>query len=189
LLILFAAVNLFRFGPNLLTRWTGRGVSIPGLTAVIDYFRTYSHGVLVLDFFATVFLVCTARLGFRLYREELRPVSSEGVRRVLVVGAGDAAESILRQIYRMPEERYRVVGLVDDDPTKQGIFIHGAPVLGTTEGLRGICEERKVQEIIIAMPSATQKELRRVIEVCKDAGLKFRVVSGIRDLTYGWYDD
>ena len=84
-----------------------------------DYVKSYPTGVLVLDFLASVFLVCTARLGFRIYREELRPVSTEGLRRVLVVGAGNAAEAIIREIHRMPVERYRVIGLVDDDPAKQ----------------------------------------------------------------------
>ena len=117
----------------------------------------HSDGILVLDFMLTVFLVGAARLGARLYREELRPVSAEGVRRVLVVGAGNAAETLLREIHRMRVERYRVIGLVDDDESKNGIFLHGIPVLGNTDDLKDICEENKIDEILIAVPSATQK--------------------------------
>jgi len=158
------------------------GTLVPYLT---PYFRRYSKGVLVLDFLATVFLVCSVRLGFRIYREELRPVSAEGVRRVLIVGAGNAAESVLREINRMRVERYRVIGLVDDDPSKKDILIHGVPLLGRTEEIRRICEEKKVEEIIIAMPSATQKQLRRVIELCSGTKLKFQSLPGVGDLING----
>jgi len=145
----------------------------------------YSRGVLVLDFMLTVFLVCAARLGVRFYREEMRPISSEGVRRVLIVGAGNAAESLLREIYRMPVERYRVIGLVDDDPAKQGIFIHSVPVLGTTEDLKDICVEERIDEILIAVPSATQKQLRRIIELCRGTKLHFQTLPSMETLIDG----
>ncbi len=155
------------------------------LTYIGDYLTKYPTGVLVLDFLASVFLVCTARLGFRIYREELRPVSAEGVRRVLMVGAGNAAESILREIQRMPVERFRVIGFVDDDPGKRNMIIHGLPVLGTTDDIRNVCQEEEVEEIIIAMPSATQKQLRRVIELCSGTKLKFQSLPGVGDLIDG----
>jgi len=174
---MFAAYAVFFWIPQM------RG-SVP-VPVVGDYFRGWSRGVLVLDFLATVFLVCTARLAFRIYREELRPVSSEGVRRVLIVGAGNAAETIMREMLRMRVERYRVVGLVDDNPSKKGIFIHGVPVLGTTEDIPALCEDHDVEEIIIAMPAATQKELRRVVELCSGTKLKFQSLPGVGDLIDG----
>jgi len=184
-LILFPAVMLFRYAPEWLSEWTGRRLDVPLLSPLISYFRSYSQGVLVLDFLGTVFLVCTARLGFRLYREELRPVATEGVRRVLIVGAGNAAEGIIREIRRMSVERYRVVGLVDDAPAKRGILIHGAPVLGGTEDIPRLCTEKRIEEIIIAMPSATQKELRRVIDMCDGTKLRFQSLPGVGDLIDG----
>jgi len=184
-LIMFLAVNIFRYGPQWLAEQTGRGISIPGVNAIIDYFNGYSQGVLVLDFLATVFLVCTARLGFRLYREELRPISPEGVRRVLIIGAGDAAEAVVREIHRMQVERYTVVGLIDDDPAKRNITIHGVPVLGATRDMREICKQHEIEEIIIAMPAAGQKELRRVIGLCSGTKLKFQSLPGVTDLIDG----
>jgi len=179
LLVMFLLMLLFYYLPT----WMAKELPYLG-----EYFGAHLRGlkgVLVLDFLATVFLVCTVRLGFRLYREELRPISAEGVRRVLIVGASNAAETIIREIHRMRVERYRVIGLVDDDPTKQGIFIHGASVLGRTEDIRRICEEEEVEEIIIAMPTATQKELRRVIELCSGTKLKFQSLPGVGDLIDG----
>ncbi|MCJ7543609.1 MAG: SDR family NAD(P)-dependent oxidoreductase, partial [Phycisphaerae bacterium] len=209
-LIIFGAVKLFRGGwqyasirdvgnilfaswlfllvmyiPIWLFRWMEAAHPEVTVAYVGDYFKSYSTGVLFLDFLASVFLVCTARLGFRIYREELRPVSKEGLRRVLVVGAGNAAEAIIREIHRRPVERFRVIGLADDDPTKRHLIIHGAPVLGATTDLRRICQEEEVEEIIIAMPSATQKQLRRVIEMCSGTKLKFQSLPGVGDLIDG----
>jgi len=149
------------------------------------FFRSHSGGIQVLDFFSTVFLVCAARMGYRIYREEMRPIAAEGIRKVLIVGAGNAAENIIREIFRMHEQRYRVVGLVDDDSAKLGVYIHGLPVLGTTDDIRRICEEEEVEEIIIAMPSATQKHLRRVIDLCSGTKLKFQSLPSLGDLIDG----
>jgi len=149
------------------------------------YFGTFPRSVLVLDFLGTVFLVSTARLGFRLYREELRPVSAESLRRVLLVGAGDAAEAIIREIHRMRVERYRVIGMVDDDPAKRKLLIHGISVLGKTDDIREICEDNRVEEIIIAMPSASRRELQKVIDLCSGTKLKFQSLPGVADLIDG----
>jgi len=176
LLVMYVPIVLLRG----LEAWKGVTVLYVG-----DYIKSYSTGVLFLDFLASVFLVCTVRLGFRIYREELRPVSAEGLRRVLIVGAGNAAEAIIREINRMPVERFRVIGLVEDDPAKEHLIIHGVPVLGLTSDIRTICEEENVEEIIIAMPSATQKQLRRVIELCSGTKLKFQSLPGVGDLIDG----
>ena len=142
----------------------------------------YSKGVIFLDFIGTVFLVGAAKLGVRIYQEELRPISSEGITKVLIVGAGNAAETLIREINRMTEERYRVVGLVDDDPERRSLFIHGLPVLGTTADLKTLCVEHGIDEILIAMPQATQKELRQVVELCRGTNLKFKMMPGVSDL-------
>ena len=188
-LIMFVAVYFCRFIPpllaELLANWAGRKVDIPAVSAVVLFFANSSQGVLVLDFLSTVFLVCVARLGYRVYREELRPVAAEGVVRVLMVGAGSAAEAIIREILRMRVERYRVVGLVDNDPAKLRMLIHGLPVLGTTDEIRRICEEHRIEEIIIAMPSASQKQLRRVIDLCSGTKLRFQALPSVGDLIDG----
>ncbi len=144
-------------------------------------------GVLLLDFIATVFLLCTARLGFRLYHEEfrLRPKSSEGVSRVILVGAGNAAEAVIREISRMTVERYRVIGVVDDDPAKQGVTIYDVPVLGKVKDLPDICEKNKIDEVLIAMPSASQKQMRHIIGLCNGTQLKYRHLPGITELIDG----
>jgi FlaA1/EpsC-like NDP-sugar epimerase len=176
-LVAFVGLMVFVWLPT----WMGRQTP----PVIGPYLKQFPKGVLVLDFLASVFLVSASRLGYRIYREELRPVSHEGLRRVLIVGAGNAAETIIREIHRQRVERYRVVGLVDDDPGKQGMLIHDIPVLGKTEDLRSICEEHNIEEILIAVPSATQKELQRIIDLCSGTKLKFQSLPSVGDLIGG----
>lgn len=177
LLLAFLSVYIFYRLP------VGMGRTPP--EALLAFFAMIPRGVLLLDFLATVFLVCAARLGFRIYREEMRPLAEEGAHRVLIVGAGNAAESVIREIHRMRVERYSIVGLVDDNPRKKGIRIHEVPVLGRTEDLPTICEDYEVEEIIIAMPSASQTQLRRVIELCSGTKLQFKSLPSVTDLIDG----
>ncbi len=160
---------------------------VPQLTQRVTYY-SYSKGVLLLDFVLSIFVVCTARLAVRLYREELRPISPEGLTRIIIVGAGNAAETLIREIYRMTEDRYRVVGLVDDNPHTQGLYIHDLPVLGGTEDLKDLCDEYEVDEILIALPSPSHKELRHVVELCRGANLKFKTMPGVGDLIDGRFN-
>ena len=85
----------------------------------------------------------------------------------------------------MPVVQYEIIGFIDDDPVKQGTHIHGIPVLGAVEQLPKVCEERKIEEIAIAMPSASPRQLRRVIQVCEGTKIRFRTVPSITDIVSG----
>ncbi len=141
--------------------------------------------VFTLDLVLTIALVCGARVAVRLYREEFRPIASGGPARVLIVGAGDAGEMLLREILRMPVERYRVVGFLDDDPAMRRARIHGVSVLGTTAQVGEVCDAHDVDEILIAMPGADQHEIRKVVEACQGAAVRFRIVPGPDELLRG----
>jgi FlaA1/EpsC-like NDP-sugar epimerase len=144
-----------------------------------------AEGVCIADMFATVFMLGGLRIVIRLYFEEFRTAEAGRLKRFLIVGAGNAGEALLREILRMPVTQYDVVGLIDDDSAKQGTHIHGIPILGTVEQLPEICEEHKIEEIAIAMPSASPQQLRRVIQVCEGAKIRFRTVPSITDIASG----
>lgn len=145
----------------------------------------FPQSVFLLDWAGTIALVSGARMFVRLYHEELAPSSAAHRTRLLIIGAGNAGESVLREILRMREDRYKVVGYVDDDRNKHGIRIHAVEVLGTTDQVKEICQTCDVEEILIAVPSATRKQLRRVIELCEGTNLRFRTVPGIDELIDG----
>jgi FlaA1/EpsC-like NDP-sugar epimerase len=144
-----------------------------------------AEGVCVADMFTTVLILGGLRMIIRLYYEEFRTVESGRLKRFLIVGAGNAGEALLREIHRMPVAEYEVIGFIDDDPAKRGISIHGISVLGTVEELPEICADRNIEEIAIAMPSATHQQLRRVIQVCEGTKIRFRTVPAITDIASG----
>lgn len=145
----------------------------------------FPDSVFLLDCAGTIGLVCGARMAVRLYHEEVRP-SAEGVSpRLLILGAGNAAENAVREILRMPVEQYRVVGFLDDDPAKHKARIHGIEVLGPISSIKEVCEQENVDEILIAMPSASAKQVRRVVELCKDTNLRFKTLPAMSDLIAG----
>ncbi len=102
--------------------------------------------------------------------------------RVLVVGAGAAAEMLIREL---PQHGYTTVGCVDDDPAKQRVTVHGVPVLGTTEQVPAIASSYLIDEILIALPSVSGVRMRRIVELCQDSKRKFKIIPGLRDLIQG----
>ena len=147
--------------------------------------ETPAEGVCIADMFATICMLGGLRIIIRLYFEEFRTAEAGRLKRFLIVGAGNAGEALLREILRMPVTQYDVVGLIDDDSAKQGTHIHGIPILGTVEQLSEICEKHKIEEIAIAMPSASPQQLRRVIQVCEGTKIRFRTVPSITDIASG----
>ncbi|MHC4144737.1 MAG: polysaccharide biosynthesis protein [Planctomycetota bacterium] len=142
-----------------------------------------AEGVCIADIFATVFILGALRIVVRLHFEGTAEAGR--LKRFLIVGAGNAGESLLREIHRMSVAQYDVVGFIDDGPVKQGTQIHGMPVLGTVEHLPKICEERDIEEIAIAMPSASHSELMRVVRVCEGAKIRFSTVPSLTDIASG----
>ena len=144
-----------------------------------------SQGVFMADLFGTILLPAGLRMLIRLYHEEFRTTEGRLLKRFLIVGAGNAGEGLLREILRMRIVQYDVIGFIDDDPHKQGTSIHGIGVIGTVDQLPRICQERNIEEIAIAIPSATPRQLRRVIQLCEGAKVRFRTVPSITDIASG----
>ena len=159
--------------------------SIPAVRIYMGDLQLMPNSVMLLDWAATIIVLCGVRLAIRLYYEEVQTVASGRLTRLLIVGAGNAGEVLLREVHRMGTARYEVVGFVDDDPKKQGVRIHGVPVLGASERIKEIAQKRNVDEIAIAMPSATHKQLRRVIALCQGANLRFSTVPDLVSIASG----
>ncbi len=102
---------------------------------------------------------------------------------VLIVGAGDAGAVLVREMHNNPQLKMKVIGLVDDDPSKNNMILGGIPVLGNCAKIPGLVIDLHIDEIIIAMPSITGKELREIIETCKQTSARIRILPGIYDLS------
>lgn len=145
----------------------------------------FPPSMFILDWGATIAAICGARLAVRLYHEEIRPVSSAGFRRCLIVGAGDTGEALLRELLRMPVERYRVAGFLDDDVSKHGTQIHGVPVLGAIDRVGEACRNEQIDEILLAIPGAPQKRLRAIVEALQGLNVRFRTIPGMEQVIEG----
>ncbi|KKK55615.1 hypothetical protein LCGC14_3072770, partial [marine sediment metagenome] len=143
------------------------------------------EGVIMLDLLTTIMFLGGLRMVVRLYHEEYFTESAKVLKKFLIIGAGDAGEALLRELMRMKKERYDVVGFIDDNPRMQKMNIHGVQVLGTTDQLPEICQKHKIEEIAIAMPSATHSELRHVVQICQGTKVRFRTVPSITDIASG----
>jgi FlaA1/EpsC-like NDP-sugar epimerase len=101
---------------------------------------------------------------------------------VVVIGAGCGAGMLLREL---PRSGYTALALVDDDPAKAGVRLHGVRVAGTIKELPRIVRHYGPEELMIAIPSATGEEMRRITERCQETGLRFRTIPGLADLIHG----
>jgi FlaA1/EpsC-like NDP-sugar epimerase len=123
-------------------------------------------------------------LAYRLLFQHLRhgeaTRESQG-RRVLVVGAGEAAALLLGEIQQSPTS-FHVLGMVDDDPVKWGTRIRGVEVIGSIADLQVIAEVKEPEELIIAIPSATPAELNRIVLRCEETELPFRMLPGLPEI-------
>ncbi len=141
------------------------------------------RSLFVLHPLALMIMIGGARFSMRLIRE-IRS-ARKGMKRVLIVGAGEAAESILREIIKNGELNYRPVGLVDDDRQKIGSTLHGVKVLGPSESIKKLVEQHGAGEVMIAIPSATGAEMRRIVGFCKECGVPYKTLPGMSQIIDG----
>lgn len=108
-----------------------------------------------------------------------------GAKRILIVGAGTAGEYLAREIHRNPSLNLDVIGFIDDDTLKKERTIHGHKVLGQPKDLPEIVSYKKIDEIYIALPSATGEELRRIVGFCQKSGVRFKTLPRMNDILSG----
>ncbi len=133
----------------------------------------FSRGVFLLDALLLLMLVTGSRVAFRVVRRLLAKPRTIGGRPVVIYGAGDAGELLLREIYNNPELGYSPACFVDDDPQKVGKVIHGLRV-HSGDALREVCEKLAVQEVLISTSKLGEARRRAVIEECDAIGVPLR---------------
>lgn len=146
----------------------------------------FPRAVLVLDWATAVLLFGGIRFMVRAFREErLAPWRSPSGQRTLIIGAGAASERLLREVQRERTTGISPLGIVDDDLSKQGMRLHGIPVLGGTDRIVHLVQKAQVQLLVIAIPSATREEMRKIVEECLASGVDFKIVPSIREMLDG----
>ena len=170
-----------------------RGVTVACLAAsLIVYFFPPSdtarlpRGVAILDWLLLLGLVAGSRLLARTIFERPSPTSlvARG-KEVIVVGAGDAGQLVIRELQKSRALGYTPIGVVDDDPRKKNLRVHGVRVLGTTEALPHIFRDNRPDELLIAIPSAAGDVRQKVVEYARDARVPVKTLPGLYELISG----
>jgi UDP-GlcNAc:undecaprenyl-phosphate GlcNAc-1-phosphate transferase len=149
-------------------------------------FQGLSRSVFILDGLLLLFFTTGARLLIRVFRETLGSGAvAGGGRRILIVGAGDGGEMLLREIRNNPGLGWTCVGLVDDSREKHGRQLHGVTVLGGRDELKEIAARTSAEEIVIAIPSASGETIAELAALCAATGLPYRTTRRVTELVEG----
>jgi FlaA1/EpsC-like NDP-sugar epimerase len=143
----------------------------------------FPRTIYILEALLTAGLLAGVRLLSRALAESVKENISS-CKRVILIGAGSAAHTIIREI-RRPDSRYVTVGCLDDDRSKLGIRIDNVRVLGTVDQLPDVLSSEPADEVLIAVPSATGSQMRRFVEICNRANISFRTVPALKDIIAG----
>jgi FlaA1/EpsC-like NDP-sugar epimerase len=141
------------------------------------------RSVFALNAILLVLLLGGPRFIYRWIKD--RRLYGQEVTNVLIVGAGQAGEMLVRDLLRDSLHAYRPVAFVDDDPAKRGKDLHGVRIAGSCNVIPDLVTDLAVQLILIALPSANSRQMQRVVELCEATGLSFRVLPHMKDLVTG----
>jgi len=142
------------------------------------------RSVMLLDPILLLLILGGSRLAYRMWQERrVRNVFGARGKPVVILGAGDAAADLLKNLARAGD--WRVLGLLDDNPAKRGREIQGVSVLGPIEDLVDLVPRMGLERAIIAMPSASHQSRRRALEICRRAGVEALTVPSYQDLVSG----
>jgi FlaA1/EpsC-like NDP-sugar epimerase len=169
-----------------------RGVTVASaLTYLVLYAFPPMHtsrlprGVAALDYLLLLAFVAGTRLLARTLIERPSGGLVAHGKEVLIIGAGDAGQLMVREMQRNRQLHYTPIGFVDDDPRKRGDRIHGVRILGTTDELPHLLRDNRPDEVLIAIPSASGSVRQRILDVCAAEGVPVKTLPGLHELIAG----
>ena len=152
------------------------------------------RSIYILVFILDTILIGGVRLSYRMtrgLRKDLREQGIEGIfkrqnkKRIMIIGGGQAGAMVIKELRRHEGLHSKPVAIIDDNDTKLGAKIHGVPVLGDRYHIKKVAEAKKIDEIIIAIPSAYKNEIREILEEAGKTKCKLKIVPGIYELLDG----
>jgi len=180
---------------NVLKAVTTASLLLVGYLVVVHRFAGYSRSVFLLDWVFTAALVAGLRIGIRMIYglgmvhlpAVLRAAAPGPQRRVVLLGAGEAGEKMVREVKGSPRSGLHIAAIFDDDPSTKGRLLHGIPVFSPVAALPAwmASDEAPVSEALIAIPSLSGDALRRVVDICDKAGLPCRRIPSLSEIARG----
>jgi UDP-GlcNAc:undecaprenyl-phosphate/decaprenyl-phosphate GlcNAc-1-phosphate transferase len=150
--------------------------SVLSVMAVLFAFRFegFSRTVFIIDGVLMFMFLAGSRLAFRLFRQVIPVTRSREGRRVLIYGAGDGGELLLRELLNNRALKYSPVGFIDDDPAKNGKLIHGLKVYGGNGDLRSVCRQHEVDEVLISSSRMSEERLQEILNFCRSQDIMLK---------------
>ncbi len=142
------------------------------------------RSVLVIHWLIVLTLLGALRFLFRVTFFNLF-TANKMRKRVLIIGAGNSGEMIARQLNRELHLGYKAIAFVDDKKSLHGHRIHGIAVIGSVDKVPAVAKQKQIDEIIIAVPSATAPQMRRIVDLCQKAEVPFKTLPGPKELVAG----
>ncbi len=156
----------------------------------LQFFKSDQQPVPQSYYFLYTFLLITAifisRFSYRFFRSRKNQVENRNnSKAVMVIGAGEAANMIIKDIITSNFSTMSVKCIIDDDPNKWGRYIQGIRVVGGRDRIEECADLYDIDEIIVAMPSISRPELKKILEICKNTNCKLRSLPGMYQLVSG----
>lgn len=184
--------GIWRFSsiPDLVRLIKGITAGVVASNLFLFFMYRLSHVPRVSIFIDWVLLIMAlggGRFSYRLFKDRTmeKTLSHENDLRVLIYGAGGTGEQLYREIRKNPHVHYNVVGFMDDDPYKSKRTLHGIPVHGGLNIIEEVVEDMEIDLIIIAMPSASSKNIKKVVEKCQELNVKIKILPKMSDVIQG----
>ncbi len=134
-------------------------------------FEGFSRTVFLIDALLMFMFLAGSRLAFRLFRQVIPVTRSAEGRRVLIYGAGDGGELLLRELQNNPGLKYSPVGFLDDDPAKNGKLIHGLRVYAGNGDLMLVCKQHDIEEVLISSTRMREERLHEILDFCREQNI------------------
>ncbi len=150
--------------------------SVLSVMAVLFAFRFegFSRTIFIIDGVLMFMFLAGSRLAFRLFRQVIPVTQSREGRRVLIYGAGDGGELLLRELLNNRALKYSPVGFIDDDPAKNGKLIHGLKVYGGNGDLQSVCKQHEVDEVLISSSRMSEERLQKILSFCRSQDIMLK---------------
>lgn len=123
--------------------------------------------------------------NLRSLKNNMQTFRDKDIKKVMIIGAGEAGNILLREIFLSQQLDKKVVCFIDDDPLKKGKYMNGVPIVGNRNTIKDNVNKYYVSEIYIALPSASAKDRGEIIDICKDTGCKMKILPGIYQMING----
>lgn len=142
------------------------------------------RSIFIITFFIDVFVIGGIRFGYRIFRRIVRGdfLHIRNTKKILIIGAGDAGASLINEYRLHPELKCMPLALIDDSPGIQGKKLNGITVVGTRNDIGRIAEEKNIDEIIIAIPSANTKTINELFTICSNTKCKVKILPSLSQI-------